>query len=176
MKKSRFGYDKEIAVVRSLPGSTDIEAAPIEESLQQRIMSLPLLKESLPYYFADGAGVIDHLSLDCSKCGEEIPPDNIRGVIEPNGSEIAKLEGFGLCFTCKTVTPVTARFFSDGACVYEDGTGWSRTTWGHGVAPSRIIIRKLSDYVGRNWATILPPVIAVGVVVLWWVLCVCIVS
>lgn len=128
MRKPRIGCGKDIAAVKSLPGATDIETGPIEESLQQRIMSLPILKESLPYYFADGVGVIDHLSLDCSKCGEEIPPDNIRGMIEPNGSEIAKLEGFGLCFTCRTVTPVTARFFFDGACVYENGTGWTRTS------------------------------------------------
>lgn len=115
-----------------------METVPLNQDQKNKIMSLPTLSEHLPYAFYDGNGIIDHLSLDCAKCGALIMPDNIKGQFEANKHGMATIEGYGMCHNCRTFTPVAAKFSSDGTYLVNEGSGWTKKKWGKGVAPWRL--------------------------------------
>jgi len=141
-----------------------METVPLAPEQESKIKSLPSLSEYLPYTFNDGNGIIDHLSLDCAKCGALIMPDNIKGQFETNNQGMAEIEGYGMCHNCRTVTPVAAKFSSDGTYLANEGSGWTKKRWGKGVAPWRLDLL-------LNWKKHLVPAAIAAVISGLWLFC-----
>jgi hypothetical protein len=140
----------------------DLKLSGLDPDLLNTIRTMPYVDKALPFNFADGVGHIDHMSVDCGNCGEDVPPESIRGKFESyKGIDSVKFAGYALCYKCHTITPFDARFNSDGTFVYGKAGGWSRGVWGRGVKPpcfgkhNQIFVKGL------------PPVLACALLLLW---------
>src|ERR1039457_2717744 len=99
---------------------TDEEAAKIEQ--------MPILAEQLPYHFS--GAVIEGVEIQCASCGSALPETSIRGTFELlGGGKMAHLQGNGVCYTCRTITPFESKFRSDGTCLIKNSTGWNKGEW-----------------------------------------------
>ena len=141
----------------------DLENLRLDPALLTTIWTMPVLNNILPYNFADGVGHIDHMSVDCGNCHENVPPESIRGKFDDhhNSGETVKFEGYALCYKCHAITPFNARFNSDGTFMYGGDAGWSRGTWGRGVAPPCF-----GKY-NKIFVMGLPPILAGALLLLW---------
>ena len=105
---------------------------PLDNAKRSEIMSLQAISQVLPYKFAGGDARIDELTMTCSTCCKEIGPDHIKAEFTARG-DMADLKGYGLCYDCKTVTPMVAKFSADGSCLLFNGSSWVKGQWGKGV-------------------------------------------
>ncbi|GEM_PF-4949673 len=90
-----------------------------------RVGDLPLVSEQLPHYFQNGTSV-GRLGVNCGNCGSDV--EEIRGKFEVanNGMTLALEEGYAVCYKCKTLTPVSAKFLDDGSYLAKKEHGWER--------------------------------------------------
>ena len=117
------------------------------------IMGMPVMDSFLPIRFENGAQ-IKTVSVLCAGCGKTIGATEMRTELKRvDGS--AMVEGFGLCYECKTVSPFLFEFRDDGSYRYKDAKGkWVTLKYG-----SKPFYRDLSKTI--------PPLIAFIVVMLW---------
>ena len=111
----------------------NVTTVPLDNAKRSEIASLQAISQGLPYKFAGGDARIDELSITCATCGKEIGPDHIKAEFTSRG-DMADLKGYGLCYGCKTVTPMVAKFSADGSYLRFDGSVWVKDQWGKGVA------------------------------------------
>ena len=138
----------------------------ISDDAVKKIMSLPTIAASLPYRFPKGAR-IDDLSCICAYCGASLEPASIRAEFTPvaDGSTVL-FKGFGVCYGCKTFTPLEIRFNDDGSALCRDSRGFYEQSWGEPQSIAggfSLVIRFCRQY----WNRILPPALALIVFLAW---------
>lgn len=94
-----------------------------------RIMSLPTLSTTLPYYFSETGATIYNLTIRCGKCGRHIDAANIRGVFESRNMHSASLIAYALCYEDQTATKFVGRFAADGSYLVQSMVGWQKGRW-----------------------------------------------
>ena len=135
----------------------------IDDSLALEIEQLPRLSTIFPYKF--GGSVIDGIAVTCGSCGEELSPKTIRGTIEiVAGGRAVNMTAYGICFKCKTITPVVSKFHDDGVVLIKVGKGWIKDVW---TTRKRGFCDNAVKFVRQKWQQIFPPVIAVAIVIGW---------
>ncbi|HEY3307162.1 MAG TPA: hypothetical protein VGJ93_01790 [Desulfuromonadaceae bacterium] len=140
------------------------EFNPININIALNIMAMPLLSTMLPYRF--GGGSVEALSVQCSKCGEVLGPDAIRGRFEIKFQGLtANLRAFGVCYYCRTISPIEAKFHNDGTALFKGPLGWRRGRWAENRTTSfgAAVVR----FVQQKWQLLLPPVLAFGITLAW---------
>jgi len=149
-----------------MTSETASEDERVGNDLAERIKQLPLLTESLPYFFPDG-GKLNEIGFNCGGCGRPLSSHQIHGTIEEkmNGTTAA-LVGFGVCYECRTMSPCEVKFFSDGTSLHKKDTTWVKERW----SPVRhSLIHRAMLYIYARWQTIIPPMIA-ALILIWWML------
>ncbi len=128
------------------------------------IQKLPLLEASLPFTFADG-GTLGDIGISCGGCGKALGSHQIHGSIEGklNGS-VAVLTGFGVCFSCRTLSPCEVKFYSDGNSLHKKDNTWVKERWS---PEHHTFTHRVSLYVYGRWQTLIPPVIAAIIIAGW---------
>ena len=106
----------------------------VSDDDRERIGSLPLISEQLPYVFKNGA-TVGSLSTNCGNCGEEV--DEVRGTLEEvnNGMTLALDPGFAVCYKCRSLTPVIVKFMDDGSFLTKTEAGWSKQQYKVALEP-----------------------------------------
>jgi hypothetical protein len=140
----------------------------IKDRLALEIEQMPLLTSCLPYKFV-GCSIdhvtIDHINVTCGSCGTELAPDTIRGEITTvAGGRAASMISYGICFSCKTITPVTCKFHDDGTVLYKVGQGWVKDKW---AIRKRGTFEDVDKFIRQRWQQVFPPLIAVALVMCW---------
>jgi hypothetical protein len=132
---------------------------PITDTMAANIEKLPLISTFLPYEF--GGSVIRDVEVTCASCGVELHPDTIRGEFESVAEgQSAHMTAYGICFKCKTITPIVSKFHGDGEVLTKVNSGWVQGVW-------------TTEKQGRVHGVlnkIVPPLIALVLVVGWIVL------
>lgn len=131
-----------------------VKAQKINEAKAEAIEQLPLLDTLLPYEF--GSTVIDDIAVTCAGCEAELGQDTIRGELIP-GPYNCRLEAFGVCYSCRTITPISGRFAPDGSVMFKSKNGWSESEL---ISPVPVT---------PVWQKGLPPAAALAVIALWWI-------
>lgn len=90
---------------------------------RREISSKPPASEILPLIFKNGTR-INYMGLDCGNCGKDVPAAQIRGDMSRINEHCITFSGHGLCFHCRTFTPVECRFSDDVSMLIKDGAGW----------------------------------------------------
>ena len=105
------------------------EYVPISDAQVDEIESMSLLSEQLPFKFRNG-GVISSITISCGSCGDSLEPKVIRGSFKTicNG-KASTLSAYGICYKCRKITPLDARFQSDGTVIYKAQDGWAEVCW-----------------------------------------------
>lgn len=102
----------------------------IEKDVLTKIQSMQMLNTLLPYRFDDNAATIDNLEVKCSGCKTSIQADSIRAEIASSNVRSVALNAYAMCGTCQLVTPVIARFASDGGLLQQTSSGcWISGRW-----------------------------------------------
>ena len=139
------------------------EYVPISDAQVDEIESMSLLSEQLPFKFRNG-GVISSITISCGSCGDSLEPKVIRGSFKTicNG-KASTLSAYGICYKCRKITPLEAKFHNDGILIYKVQGRWAKDTWGEVTKNGLFkILRKRKDQ-------LIPPLIAVAVIVTWYV-------
>lgn len=137
----------------------------VTPNVAEHIEALPLLITALPYQFGDS--VIDHLNVSCACCGKTLEPDIIRGKFEIKAKgATASLLAYGLCFDCRTITPIEAKFHNDGTALFKGPNGWSQRRWD--VSRRNNVVMLSIRLIKRKWQQLLPPVLVLGATAIWF--------
>lgn len=131
-----------------------IKAQKISDERAEAIEQLPLLDSLLPYEF--GATTIDNIAVTCAGCEQELGQNTIRGELIP-GPYNCRLEAYGICYSCHTITPISGRFGADGTVMFKSKNGWSESE----------LIKPEPEM--PAWQKGLPPAAALVVIALWWI-------
>lgn len=102
------------------------EYKPMSLAKQEEILAMKSLAEVLPYKFQNGC-TVDGIASKCSKCGEDIDVDNIRGEITHSNIHSISMSAYALCFHCRLATPLEMRFDDEGGCLAKGPNGWVKT-------------------------------------------------
>ena len=139
------------------------EYAAISDTQVDEIEAMPMLTAQLPFKFRNG-GAISTITISCGSCGDSLEPKVIRGQFKTIcDGEAATLTAYGICYKCRKITPLEAKFHSDGMLIYKIQDRWAKDRWGE-VSKNGLwkILRKRKDQ-------LIPPLIAVAVIVAWYV-------
>jgi hypothetical protein len=133
------------------------EIKPITDNLAADIEKLPLISTFLPYEF--GGSTIRDVEVTCASCGTDLHSDTIRGEFETVAEgQSAHMTAYGICFKCKTITPVVSKFHGDGVVLTKVNLGWVQDVW----------TKEKAGGVMETVKQVLPPMIALFVVVGWF--------
>jgi len=88
-----------------------------------------MLNTLLPYRFDENAATIDNLEVNCSGCKTAIAADSIRAEMVSSNSHSVAVNAYAMCEACNLVTPVVARFSSDGGLLQNTSNGWVAGRW-----------------------------------------------
>jgi|ERR1039457_1641329 hypothetical protein len=137
----------------------------VSDALADDIEKMPKLSEELPCDF--GGSTITDIQMTCAACGRELGPDTIRGSFQQMaGGHAVNLEGYGVCYECRTITPVSGKFHDDGVVIYRAENGWKKEIW---TTKKSGLIGKLKFALKEKWQMLLPPILA-SVIVAGWVI------
>jgi hypothetical protein len=146
-----------------MTNSLERKISPISDSKAAEIEQMPLLSTFLPYEF--GGSTIENIEVTCASCGRELKPTTIRGAFTNVAKgHSANLEGYGVCYSCKTITPVVSNFQDAGVVIFKVSDGWRKSRWTNRKSG---FIGKLSHVLLENWQKLLPALIALMVVIEW---------
>jgi len=106
----------------------------VSDDDRTRVGDLPLVSDQLPHYFQNGTSV-GRLAVNCGGCGANV--EEIRGAFEVtnNGMTLALNDGYAVCYACRTLTPVAAKFLDDGSYLAKKENGWERGVYKVAMAP-----------------------------------------
>jgi len=137
----------------------------VGNDVAERIQQLPLLTESLPYTFADG-GKLNEIGFNCGGCNKPLSSHEIHGTMEEkmNGT-VAALTGFGVCYECRTLSPIEAKFYADGTSLHKKDNSWVQERWS---PVHHTLTHRVSLYVYARWQTLIPPAIAAIILFGWY--------
>ena len=90
---------------------------------RREISNRPPASEMLPLIFKTGTR-INSIGIECGNCGKDVPATQIRGDMSRINENCVTFAGHGLCYECRTVTPIECRFSDDGSMLIKDGSGW----------------------------------------------------
>jgi hypothetical protein len=93
---------------------------------RREISNQPPASEILPLIFKTGTR-INSMAIACGNCGKDVPSTQIHGNMSRINEHCATFSGHGLCYQCRTVTPIDCRFSDDGSMLIKDGSGWQRS-------------------------------------------------
>lgn len=149
-----------------MTNSTTSEFNPIDPANAANIEALPLLSTVLPYQF--GSSTLEYVSAACACCGMALESDTIRGKFETKAKgATATLVAYGICYNCRTITPLEAKFHSDGSALFKGPTGWAEKRWTE-IRPEGVKAM-ITGLVQRRWQQLLPPALVLGtMLVLYW--------
>jgi hypothetical protein len=74
------------------------------------------------------------------------------------------MSAYGICYKCKTITPVVSRFHDGGVVLFKVGNGWVKDVW---TTRNSGFVNDVVYFFQKRWQQIFPPLIAVAVVVGW---------
>jgi hypothetical protein len=89
-----------------------------------KIQSMTPADKTLPITFKNGSK-ISKIWLSCGKCGGDVEQQHIHGDASFTNEHTIAYSGFGLCYACKTVTPLECRIIDDGTFLLKNKDGWS---------------------------------------------------
>lgn len=98
------------------------------------------VSEMVPFTFTSCNTRIDSFTCDCAKCGQEIPQEHIRGESNSHNKHTIEFIGHGICYACRTLTPVNVRFADDGSFMTKTETGWNRNMITQQVDPGLVVV------------------------------------
>jgi len=135
----------------------------VSPDMADNIAALPLLSTSLPIRFRNG-NTITHLDTNCARCGKLLGSKTIRGSLQliADGAS-ADIKAYALCYDCRTTTPVEAKLHNDGTVIYRRAGGWACSRW----EAHRTFGMVATGCARHRWQQLLPPVLALGGVLLW---------
>jgi len=87
------------------------------------IESMTPADKILPLIFKNGSKITE-IGLSCGNCGVDVKQQHIRGAAYSTNHHTIAYSGFGLCYACKTVTPIECRFIDDGTFLLKNKDGW----------------------------------------------------
>ena len=108
----------------------------------RRVVNSPVL--ALPYVFANGSAM-QGLSIACSKCGQHLEGEQLKGEFVAYNDESAALDGYGVCEACKLINPFNIKVRNDGTMLVKMTDGWRESRYAEAEAPS---------FLGRLWQLI----------------------
>jgi hypothetical protein len=113
-------------------------------------MARPNLAGQLPYYFPNGGATIQQIDTNCASCNAEIGEESIRAEFVVTNPHVVTLTGHAICNLCESVTPIDARFNSDGNMLFKSGDDWERGRFIKSKGPVEKIIDKLKACFSRK--------------------------
>jgi len=148
---------------QALPAPETPGITPVPPGLTARIDLMPCFNELLPFKF--GKNRLETLSVNCAGCGVEVTVENIRGSIEATGDgKTATIQAYAMCYGCRTISPVDAKFHDDGTAIFKGPNSWVKGTWD---ANPLGLHHALLNILQKKWQAIVPPVIALILVISW---------
>lgn len=120
----------------------DNSTRPMTEEETRKIVLSPTLV--LPYVFANGSAM-QGLSIACSKCGQHLTGEQLKGEFVVYNEESAALDGFGVCESCKLINPFNLKVRNDGTMLVKMTDGWKESRYAEAEAPS---------FMGKIWQLI----------------------
>ena len=114
-----------------------------------RMQKMDTLVMLLPYEFPDKEAILNGLTLCCSGCHEIVPNENVRAEMISYNKGSVSLEAYVACMDCKLITPVAAKFSSDGSALYKNGDeGWIAGRWGKEPPTMALFFGKIRAMLG----------------------------
>lgn len=141
---------------------------PVSPSVTAGIDALPLISGALPYRFENGSTITD-LDTYCASCGKLLPSTSMKGkFVLIAGGTAASLDAYGICYDCRTITLVKARFHDDGNGLFKGPKGWSKCRWKEKRPQG--FLAMTAWIVRQRWQQILPPILSFGVTLAWFLM------
>lgn len=88
----------------------------------ERIQALPALSSFLPIKFENGS-TVDGLAINCALCRAELGSDEMKSEVTVNKHNI-EVKAYGVCYECKTLTPVNVKLRDDGSMLTLSNGYW----------------------------------------------------
>jgi len=142
------------------------EYNPVSSAVAACIDALPLLSVALPFRFDNGS-TITGLETSCTSCGKLLTSTSMKGKFEllADGTA-ASLNAYGICYDCRTITLIEAKFHDDGTALFKGPKGWIKCRWkerrpeGFQEAAAR--------FIRLRWQQTLPPFLVFGAALVWF--------
>lgn len=100
----------------------------VGEELSNKILAMDPISAQLPHTFHNGC-MIEHITIKCAACSAELDAGKINGEWDIR-EHSAAIKGYGVCYECRTITPVEFRLDDEGGTMSKDIAGnWHTGTW-----------------------------------------------
>lgn len=123
----------------------------ISEEEFSKITSLPTMAQLLPYVFENGSR-IDGMTISCSICEGDVPPEHAHGEIVEYGAS-ATLKAHLLCYDCAVISPFECRLRNDGTLLIKGDNSWTEARYapepGTGQALKNLI-ESVKQFLGKT--------------------------